>query len=121
MLLRTSMFCAAPLVAAFLACGGDSGKPPPADAPADTAVAIDASADAPADGSAACGPTDLCARTINECNVSISMQQCLAFYDPATTTCANISGYTTCNCACLTQPTCDLYFSCGQTCFEDWC
>lgn len=68
-----------------------------------------------------CGAADLCGRSLGECAASLTMEACVGFYDPATTTCADIDGYTMCNCACLSQTTCDAYFSCGMTCFEDWC
>lgn len=103
--------------AALAACGG--GTPPveiDATPPADTVATPDVGIDAPA-----CGGEALCARSINECGVTLTMPQCLTFYDPATTTCADIAGYTTCNCACITEATCGEYFACGMTCFEDWC
>ncbi len=99
------------------ACGGgedDDGGTPALDAPTALDAAIDAAAPA-------CGGAELCARTRGECMVNISEEACLGFYDPATTSCADIAGYTTCNCACLARPTCSEYFDCGTTCFEDWC
>ncbi len=102
------------LVAA-VGCGGggdDDDGSPAVDAPA-----IDAAIDA----APACGAADLCARTRGECMVNISEAQCLGFYDPATTTCEDIAGYTTCNCNCVEAPTCSEYFDCGTVCFEDWC
>ena len=68
-----------------------------------------------------CSGVDLCARTRGECAVDITEDACLAFYDPETTTCGDIEGYTLCNCSCVTEDTCELYFECGTTCFEDWC
>jgi hypothetical protein len=99
------------------ACGGgdDDGPPEQLDA------SIDAPADAPLDSAPACGGAQLCERTRGECMVNISEAACLAFYEPATTSCADITSYTACNCNCITQPTCTEYFDCGTTCHEDWC
>lgn len=97
------------------ACGGgDDDGAPAVDAPA---VVVDA----PVDAAPACGGADLCARTRGECMIDISEAACLGFYDPATSTCADVAGYTTCNCNCVAAPTCTEYFECGTVCFEDWC
>ncbi|MEC7524552.1 MAG: hypothetical protein VYE22_32030 [Myxococcota bacterium] len=68
-----------------------------------------------------CGGAELCARTIDECGTDITQEACEGFYDESTTTCGDLDGYTRCNCRCIEEPTCDDYFSCGMTCFEDWC
>ncbi|MEM7153564.1 MAG: hypothetical protein AAF799_12030 [Myxococcota bacterium] len=71
---------------------------------------------------AACGPAQLCARTINECEIELTQPQCEGWYaDPAQHMCADIEGYTSCNCGCIDEPTCDAYFECGMLCFEDFC
>lgn len=67
-----------------------------------------------------CGPQELCDRTINECMENITEAACLDFYaTPAN--CADIAGYTECNCECITQPTCTEYLACGTNCFNDNC
>jgi hypothetical protein len=35
--------------------------------------------------------------------------------------CADMEAYTTCNCDCYTEDTCDDYFACGEICFADHC
>ena len=73
-------------------------------------------------GAPSCGPTQLCARTIDECEIDLQQAQCEGWYaDPAQHMCADIEGYTACNCNCVDEPTCDEYFSCGMLCFEDYC
>ena len=102
-------------LAALAACHDGATPPPALDA-----AALDATT-GEADAAATCGAAALCDRTIDDCHVAISRASCLGFYDPATTTCGDLAGYTACNCACIEQPSCDGYFACGTTCFEDWC
>lgn len=68
-----------------------------------------------------CSGVELCERSINECAVNITMEQCLSFYDPSTSTCADVAAYESCNCDCIDAPSCGEYFSCGETCFADHC
>jgi hypothetical protein len=71
-------------------------------------------------GAPACGPAELCSRTINECMQNLSQAQCEGWYaDPAN--CADMAGYTSCNCACVGEATCSDYFACGNLCFNDFC
>ncbi len=99
------------------ACGGGDDDGADASAPGIDAAVPDAAAP---DGGAACGPTELCTRSINECGVALTLEQCEAWYaDPAS--CADINGYTACNCQCIDELTCTEYFDCGQICFENWC
>ena len=69
-----------------------------------------------------CTPTGLCTRSINDCGVTtITLPECLSFYDPGTTTCADIAGYLTCSCQCLPEASCTDYFVCGEDCFSQHC
>jgi hypothetical protein len=68
----------------------------------------------------ACGPAALCSRTIDECRETISPADCAAFYaNPAN--CADMPGYTSCNCDCIVEATCSDYFACGNLCFNEFC
>ena len=108
------------LCLALAACGDD-----PTDSPEDTlvlgddddAVPSDTDSDPPA---AACGPMELCTRTISDCGYGLDLTQCLGFYDDPTA-CADMDAYVECNCDCVLEPTCDGYFSCGEACFAQHC
>lgn len=119
---RKLVFAVCMTLALIVACSGDDDDVSGADA-----ASVDAAPgaiDAPSGPDAAplCGPPELCARTINECGIVLTQQQCEGWYaDPAQHMCDDIVGYTTCNCGCVNEATCDLYFSCGMTCFEDNC
>ncbi len=67
-----------------------------------------------------CGPTELCARTINDCGETLTQESCELFYADMSN-CADMAQYTTCNCDCMAQDTCENYFACGQNCFNDHC
>lgn len=69
---------------------------------------------------ATCGPQELCARSLQECQVALSPDQCMAFYDDPGA-CADMDAYVACNCDCIEQPDCDGYFACGELCFLDHC
>jgi len=67
-----------------------------------------------------CGKTELCERTIGECAIMMTQPGCESWYDsPAN--CTDMDGYTTCNCDCVQMPTCDDYFTCGESCFASFC
>lgn len=67
-----------------------------------------------------CEPFDLCTRTIDECEIDITIDSCEGWYaDEAN--CADMAGYLACNCDCLTEATCDGYFACGEICYADFC
>ena len=105
---------------------GPTPLPPPGSTgePGSTGSPGESSSDSAAEstGSAACGPTQLCSRTINECEIELTQAQCEGWYgDPAQHMCADIDGYTSCNCGCVEEPTCKDYFDCGMLCFEDFC
>lgn len=71
-----------------------------------------------------CDGASLCARSLGECGVTtITEAECLAFYDPAQTTCSgDIAAYEACNCDCdANNPTCTSWFSCGEDCFSTHC
>ncbi len=68
----------------------------------------------------ACGPTELCTRSIEECGLQWELAQCEAWYDDPTQ-CADFDGYVACNCDCIGEETCDDYYGCGSICFEDYC
>ncbi len=59
-------------------------------------------------------------RSINECAAALTQEACEGWYE-VPGNCANMTAYTTCNCLCVEQATCDLYFSCGEICFADHC
>ncbi len=121
---RNAMFAVLMSLTLVVACGGDDDDD---DNGADAAAAIDGTPgaiDAAGDPDAepSCGPPALCSRTINDCGIALTQQQCEGWYaDPAQHMCDDIVSYTTCNCVCVNEATCDLYFSCGTTCFEDNC
>ena len=68
-----------------------------------------------------CGATELCLRSIDECEVNLELGECEAWYALDDAACADMAAYEACNCDCLSQPTCDGYFSCGEICFNDFC
>lgn len=68
----------------------------------------------------ACGPTELCTRSIEDCGLEWELAQCEAYYDDDTQ-CADFDAYVECNCQCLGEETCDDYYGCGSICFEDHC
>ncbi|MCH9687100.1 MAG: hypothetical protein K0V04_37035 [Deltaproteobacteria bacterium] len=108
--------------------GSTTGMTPPASESSSSSSSssssdgADSSSGEPGTTGAACGPAQLCARTINECEIELTQDQCEGWYaDPAQNMCYDIEGYTACNCNCVEEPTCDEYFACGMTCFEDFC
>lgn len=106
---------ALPLAALILLVGCGSEAPAsPADS--DTPVPSPTADTAPpvCDGSA------LCARSIDACDVELTQADCETFYEP-TSSCRDIDAYTSCNCDCIDEPTCDGYFACGQVCFTLHC
>lgn len=97
----------------LLGCGGEAI---PASDPVDTdppSLPTDATDPPVCDGSA------LCARSIDECDVELTQADCESFYESGD--CADLDGYTTCNCDCIDEETCDGYFACGQVCFTLFC
>lgn len=68
----------------------------------------------------ACGAVELCTRTIDDCDIDLTLESCTAWYDEPTN-CADMDAYTACNCDCVEQDTCDGYFACGDVCFADHC
>jgi len=100
-------------------------SPEPPDPSSSSSDGADSSSGEPGSestGAPACGATQLCSRTIDECEIELTQEQCEGWYaDPAQHMCDDIDGYTVCNCNCVEEPTCDEYFSCGMLCFEDFC
>ena len=68
-----------------------------------------------------CGPTELCARSIDECAVNLTLDSCEGWYDQGEAACDDMDAYVACNCGCLEEPACDGYFACGEICFELHC
>ena len=69
---------------------------------------------------AECGATDLCSRSIDECEVNLELGECEAWYAD-TSGCLDMDAYEACNCDCLSQASCDGYFACGEICYADLC
>lgn len=115
---RRNYLLTTPLVLLALSCSSDDSDPVDAAPAIDALIPVDAT---PAiDATPVCGATDLCKRSINECSVDLTQPECEAWYaEPSN--CLNFPAYTTCNCACIDQATCDGYFACGTICFEDHC
>lgn len=84
-------------------------------------LSYDAAGDSPqVETGPSCGPTELCERSINECAANLTQSQCEGWYATASN-CANMAAYTSCNCDCISEATCNDYFSCGQICFDTHC
>lgn len=108
-LLLAALCCAA---IATVGCGDDATPAMDSAVPMDTSTPV-----------ACTGPT-LCARSLGECGVtSITLADCEGFYEPSTSSCADIAAYTTCNCDCdaMSPTSCGPWFACGETCFTDHC
>ena len=75
--------------------------------------------DTGAGGDGTCGPAELCARSIEECDVQLDQDTCEAWYD--SDDCRDMDAYIACNCDCIGQAECDGYFACGELCYEDHC
>ena len=71
-------------------------------------------------GGGACGPVDLCTRSIDGCGTPLTQNECEGWYAQPTN-CHDMDAYTACNCACLAHDGCATYFSCGQLCFQEAC
>ena len=102
------------------ACSSDDDKSPDGGlqyTPADTGAADSAGKQ---DTGATCGPKELCTRSVSECSANLTQQTCEGWYADSTK-CTNMAAYTTCNCKCLKDATCDGYFACGEVCFNDHC
>lgn len=102
------------------ACNNDEdtgGTMAPIDPPD---VVIETGTYAPTEPDSCCA-TDLCLRSIDECQVNLELDECEAWYALDDAACADMAAYEACNCDCLSQPTCDGYFSCGEICFNDFC
>lgn len=104
------------LLALLAGCGPTAGETDD-DPVSDT----DTDSDTDSDTDATCDGEALCLRSIEQCDVDLTLETCVAFYDEETTTCADIGAYTSCNCDCIEEPTCDGYFACGQVCFSVHC
>lgn len=104
-----------PLV--LIACSGDD-DPVDTDV-ADTDVVQDTDVE-DTDVETTCGPTELCTRSIDECEVVMTLDTCEGWYANSGN-CADMDAYTACNCECISQATCDGYFACGNLCFNDHC
>ena len=50
-----------------------------------------------------CGATELCARSIDECEVNLTQGDCEAWYAD-TSQCLDMAGYESCNCLLYTSP-----------------
>ena len=114
-------FAAALLVLSLSAC--DGGEDPvedqedPVILPEDTDVAEPPVTTPP---EPTCGPIELCTRSTQECGYAVTVEVCASWYDePAN--CADMDAYTTCNCECVGEPTCDSYYACGEICFAEHC
>jgi hypothetical protein len=107
-----------PLIALF-AC---KSAPPADSGPGDTEVVDTEVTDTvdTVDTTPECGPAALCSRSINECAVEMEQADCEGWY-ANTANCADMDAYTSCNCDCILQETCDGYFACGNICFNDHC
>jgi hypothetical protein len=107
---------AAVLFLSAAACGGmEVVDPPPLMQPSTPAPVADAGMPA-----AACGPQQLCERTINECNQNFTQMACEGWYAKASN-CTDMAKYVECNCECVEEATCSDYFACGNICFNDHC
>ena len=102
------------------ACSSDDDKSPDGGLKYTPADATGSGDSAQKDSTATCGPKELCTRSVNECAAKLTQQSCEGWYQDAAN-CVNMSAYTTCNCKCLTDATCDGYFACGEVCFNDHC
>ena len=62
--------------------------------------------DTGAGGDGTCGPAELCARSIEECDVQLDQDTCEAWYD--SDDCRDMDAYIACNCACeAAEATCE--------------
>jgi hypothetical protein len=104
----------------FLACG--SSPTPDAGMPLKDAGPPEPDAgEMPAfDAGPACGPKQLCTRTISGCKINLTQASCEAYYANKAN-CLDMAGYTYCNCYCVQESACADYFACGQLCFNDYC
>ena len=112
-------FAAALLVLSLSAC--DGGEDP---TDGQDPLILDQDTDEPAPPvttpEPTCGPTELCTRSTQECGYAVTVEVCATWYDePAN--CADMDAYTSCNCDCVGEPTCDEYYSCGEVCFARHC
>ncbi|MBX2796479.1 MAG: hypothetical protein KTR31_02385 [Myxococcales bacterium] len=70
--------------------------------------------------SVTCGSADLCERSRIDCGVDLTQADCEGWYADAGN-CTSMERYEVCNCDCLSQDSCDAYFTCGEICFGEHC